>query len=199
MNAAAGLFSAGEFLLYFNPVKETYTLSEASPSFFAEGIKGDLDATYAAAYFAEAAGILKTDEPEALHALLLSALSALDASPENRKKILVDYTWSLLKQSGVGADLRFCPSCERLLALNEVLHYSTKLSSPVCQSCADTDSIRLLPGARRYLIYTLDMPFEVELKVELSESARTVLSAFLTSWISAFSPWPLKSLKAGIL
>ena len=195
----ASLFSFGEFLLYFNPVKDTYTISEEGCSFVGENIKNDILSTYIASYFAEVVEILKTDEYIETYNLLISALQALNTKGVSGKKVLIDFTWSLLKNSGVSADLRFCPNCDRPLSKDEILHYSTALSSPVCTNCADTDRIKLLPGARRYLIYTLPMSFEEAQKVELYDGATNVISSFLLDWIKAFSPYPLKTLQAGII
>lgn len=195
----ASQFSYGEFLLYHNPVKGSYTISEENCAFIAENIKRDLSATYTASYFAEVIEIFKTDDYEQTYSLLTASLKALDTNVGSYRKVLIDFTWCLLKNNGVSADLRYCPNCDRALSRDEVLHYSSSLSSPVCQDCADTDAIVLLPGARRYLIYTLQMSFEEAQTVELYSSGAGVISSFLLNWVKTISPYPIKSLQAGVI
>ena len=195
----APLFSYGSFQLYHNPVKDEYSLIEEQSCFTAENIKSDLKATYTASYFCEVVNTINTDEPERTYELLKDALTTLDENIELQRKTIIDFTWQFLRISGLGADLRFCPGCDRKLDDNQILFFSSSMITPVCEDCSDTDSISLTPGARRYLIYTSTMSFEQAFKVELLEGATAKLSTFLLKWISVFSQYPLKTLKSNIL
>ncbi|MCR5760631.1 MAG: DNA repair protein RecO [Sphaerochaetaceae bacterium] len=195
----APLFSAGDFQLYHNPVKNEYSITEEDIIFLPQNIGADIEATYTASYFCETVTRIKTDSPLEVYNLLVSALFALEQNPANHRKILIDYTWKLLNISGTVSDLTECPSCSKTLADDEVLYFSTSLMTPVCKNCSETDSVILLPGSRRYLIYTQNMSFEEALEVQLYETAQERLVQTLLRYINAFCRYPLKTISSGML
>lgn len=197
--ALAPLFSYGTFQLYYNPVKDEYSLVEEDCEFTAFNITKDIEATYTASYICEVINSITTDENEQTYLLAKQALNALDNKIENHRKVLIDFTWQILKINGVGTDLTTCPSCDRKLDQNEDLLFSTSMMTPVCKNCSDTDTILLSPGARKYLTYTFNMSFEQAYQVQLLEGATQRLTAFLTKWITAFCQKPLKTVKSGLL
>lgn len=198
-SSLAPLFSVGDFQVYHNPVKNEYSIMEEDCLFLPQNINTDIEATYTASYFCETVTRIKTDTPQMVYNLLVSALLALEKTPENRRKILIDYTWKLLNISGTAAELTACPSCSRVLPENEVLYFSTSLMSPVCRNCSDTESIVLLPGSRKYLIYTQRMSFEEALSVQLYETAQERLVQTLLRYVNAFCRYPLKTISSGML
>lgn len=197
--ALAPLFSFGSFLLYHNPVRNTYTLSEEDSRFTPTGIMQNLEATYTAAYMCEVSSRLIGDASAQIYALLTSALRLLDAHPDKSRKVLIDFTWKLIQESGISAGFDSCPSCDRPYTDDETLLFSTTLGTPVCRDCADSSAITLLPGSRRYLSYTQDMDLEKAFDVELYDTAMQRLRDFLISWISWFSQQQLQSLKSGLI
>lgn len=198
-SSLAQLFSAGDFQVYHNPVKNEYSITEEDNLFLPQNISSDIVATYTASYFCETVTRIKTDSPAEVYNLLISALVALEDKPDTHRKILIDYTWKLLNISGTAADLTECPSCSRVLSDDEVLYFSTSLMTPVCKNCHDTDSIVLLPGSRRYLIYTRNMSFEDALSVQLYETAQERLVQTLLKYVNAFCRYPLKTISSGML
>ncbi len=198
-SSLASLFSVGDFQVYYNPVKNEYSITEEDNLFLPQNISLDILSTYTASYFCETVTRIKTDTPDQVYNLLVSALLALEKSPESHRKILIDYTWKLLNISGTAADLTECPSCSRRLPEDEVLYFSTSLMTPVCRACSDTDSIVLLPGSRKYLIYTQNMSFEEALSVQLYETAQERLTQTLLRYINAFCRYPLKTISSGML
>lgn len=197
--ALAPLFSFGKFQLYHNPVKNEYSVKEAEYTFIPSEIMKDLVLNCTASYFCETASRIKTDSPENVYNLLTLALTYLEKTPSFRKKILIDYTWQLLKISGIGSDMTTCPSCDRPYDNDETLKFSASMLTPVCIKCSDSDHIILPPGARRYLAYTFTMSFEQALGVELYETAQARLSGILLAWINAFCQYPLKTIQTGLL
>lgn len=195
----APLFSFGTFQIYHNPVKNEYSVTEAEYSFTATKIMQDLVANCTASYFCEVASRIKSDSCDQVYSLLTRALSALEDKPENSRKILIDFTWKLLQISGVGSDFLTCPSCDRKYKDDEVLGFSSSMVTPVCKECSDSETITLLPGSRRYLMYTYPMTFTQALEVELYETAQIRLKTFLLSWITVFCQWPLKTVQSGLL
>lgn len=198
-SSLAPLFSFGEFMLYHDTVRDEYSLKEEVLNFTAERINTDLKAVYTASYFCEAVNYLKTDEFSESYKLLSQALLILEKSPENSRKILIDFTWKLLILSGVGSDLLNCPCCDKQYEENEELHFSTSLLTPACKDCSDNHEIILTPGARRYLHYTQNMSFSQALQVELYETAQSRISIFLLKWINAFCGRTLFTIQSGLL
>lgn len=197
--SVAPLFSIGSFLLYYNPVSDQYSVAEEDCSFIARNIKSDLYATYTASYLCEVISSVNTDEFTRTFSLLSEALITLDGNLKLRTKVLIDFTWKFIILSGLGSDLRCCPNCDKVLKDDEILFFSTAITSPVCKKCSDTDTVILLPGVRRYLIYTYNMSFSDSFKVELLDGATEKLKTFLLAWISAFTRFTLKTIQSNML
>ena len=197
--ALAPLFSYGTFQLYYNPVNDSYSITEEESEFTPTGIMQSLEATYTASYFCEICSRVGADEHLAVYSLLRSSLAILDSNPEQHRKILIDFTWKLIQISGLATDLKKCPSCEKTYADNETLFFSTQMNTPVCRTCADTDRLFLMPGSRKYLQYTLPLSIEGAFEVELYESNQIRLRDFLLGWISLFAQGPLKTVRSGLL
>ena len=198
-SALAPLFSYGTFQLYYNPVNDSYSITEESGEFTPTGIMQSLEATYTASYFCEICSRIGADEHRAVYDLLRRSLAVLDSSPDSHRKILIDFTWKLIQISGLATDLKTCPSCEKHYEDNETLFFSTQMNTPVCRNCSDTDRLFLMPGSRKYLQFTLPMSIEQAFEVELYESNQIRLRDFLLGWISHFAQGPLKTLQSGLL
>lgn len=197
--ALAPLFSYGTFQLYYNPVNDSYSITEEESAFTPLGIMQSLEATYTASYFCEVCSRLGADEHEAVFSLLSRSLAILDSNPSRHRKILIDFTWKLIQISGLATDLSSCPACEKRYEENETLFFSTQMNTPVCRNCADTDRLFLMSGSRRYLKYTLPMSLEQAFEVQLYESNQIRLRDFLLGWITAFAQGPLKTVQSGLL
>ncbi len=198
-SALAPLFSYGTFQLYYNPVNDGYSITEEESEFTPLGIMQSLEATYTASYFCEICSRVGADEHEAVYNLLKQSLAILDAHPDSHRKILIDFTWKLIRISGLATDLKSCPACEKVYQDNETLFFSTQMNTPVCRNCSDTDRLFLMPGSRKYLQYTLGMSLEQAFEVELYESNQVRLRDFLLGWITVFAQGPLKTVQSGLL
>lgn len=197
--ALAPLFSFGTFQLYYNPVKDEYSLIEEDCRFTAFNISKDISATYTASYICEVINSITTDENEQTYLLATQALAELDKEIDNHRKVLIDFTWNILKINGVATDLCTCASCDKPLEGKEELFFSTSMMTPVCKKCSDTEEIILTPGARKYLSYTFNKSFEESYQIQLLEGATDRLTHFLAKWITAFCQKPLKTVKSGLL
>ncbi|MCQ2398450.1 MAG: DNA repair protein RecO [Sphaerochaetaceae bacterium] len=198
-SSLAPLFSFGTFQLYFNPVRQEYSLTEQECCFIPQTIMQDLNLTYTASYMSEAVTKISTDCPGAVYTLLCNALECLETLPEMRKKLIIDFTWKLLQISGIASDMLHCPSCDRRYADDEILGFSVSMTTPVCKECADSEFPVLPPGARRYLMYTLSKSFDDAFNVILSDTAVSRLSSFMLKWVDIFCQNSLKTLSSGLL
>lgn len=193
-SSLVSLFSYGLFKLYFNPVKKKYSLIDANCTFVAEKIKSDLYSTYTASCFCEMLLTAPTDEPDKMYRIIIQAINILENNTALYKKILVDFSWKYLQINGIASTLTVCPNCERQLATDEFMLFSTSLLTPVCKDCANTDRLVLTPGCRRYLLYTMDMSLPNAFDVKIFEKTENLLLKFLTDWILQFTQKKIKSL-----
>ena len=193
--ALAPLFSMGTFQLYHNPVRDEYSLEEAVSTFLPEAIMQNLESTYTASLLCEIVSKTLTDEPGPVFDTLSCALTSLENNPQNYKKIIIAFVWKMLQIWGLAPDLEYCPVCEREYEENEILLFSNNLSSPCCKNCGDTDYLTLLPGARRYLKYTLPMSLEEACNVQLNPASEERIFSYLIKWLKIHVSTPLKTLE----
>ncbi|WP_320130152.1 DNA repair protein RecO [uncultured Sphaerochaeta sp.] len=196
----AEVFLDGQFFLYFNPVKKSYTLSDVQVVATHDEIRSDLGSTYAALFFCEM--ILNTnggDSPEQ-YALLSKALDMLVSHRELANRILIQFIWKLIAICGLQSNLERCPICDRIYDKDEILSFNSQLSAPCCSGCATLDSgMELPPGARRYLLLTSSLDFILAVFIELSETATQRIKNYLLRYASIVSGKALKTLAGGLL
>ena len=193
--ALAPLFSIGTFQLYHNPIRDEYSLEEAVSDFLPEAIMQDLESTYTASLLCEIVSKTLTDEPEPVFNTLKSALTSLENKRQSSKRVAIVFLWKMLQLWGLAPDLEYCPICERAYEENEILIFSNNLSSPCCKNCGDTDYLKLPPGARKYLKYTLPMSFENAVAVQLNPASEERIFSYLIKWIKIHINTPLKTLE----
>ena len=192
--ALAPLFSISDMQLYYNPVKKEYSIVEAVSSFIPSSISEDLGSTYAAAFFCEIITKAPSDDSNQTFLLLRDALVTLDNAPTLRKRIIISFIWQLMHIAGTAPNLGFCPSCDKVYGQDEVLYFSSSLSSPCCKSCSDNQNLILPPGARRYLSFTSEKNFLDSVEVELNPAAEERIISYMLKWASIFAQTNLKTL-----
>jgi DNA repair protein RecO (recombination protein O) len=196
----AEVFLDGQFFLYYNPVKKSYTLSDVEVVATHDEIRSDLGATYAALFFCEM--VMKThggDSP-LQYGLVSKALDMLVSHRELANRIVIQFIWNLIGICGLQPGLDRCPLCDRVYEKNEILSFNSQLSAPCCSDCATLDSAMMLPpGARRYLNVTASMDFIPAVFVELSDTATLRIKNYLLRYASIVSGGALKTLSGGLL
>jgi len=197
--AFAPLFAYGSFELYHNPVNNEYSLSEEAISFSASNINKEITANCAASYFCEVAAKIESQDYSQVYPLLCSALTILENRPDLCDMTIIGFTWKMLNISGIQSDLLHCPVCENTYKDEEILGFSSSLNSPVCRHCADLEFPALLPGARRFLRYTLDKDILDIVQTELFPEAQQRIKSYLLSYMKLFCNRQLKTLESGLL
>jgi DNA repair protein RecO (recombination protein O) len=196
----AEVFLDGQFFLYFNPVKKTYTLSDVQVIATHDEIRSDLGATYAALFFCEMVTRTNGGDGARQYDLLSRALDMLVSDRPSANRILIQFIWKLIDLCGLRASLDRCPICDRVYADNEILSFNAQLSAPCCSECATLDAaMRLPPGARRYLNLTASMDFVPAVSVELSETATARIKNYLLRYAAIVVGGELKTLSQGVL
>lgn len=192
-------FLTGRFFLYYNPVRQEYSLVDVEPLAAHEALGEDLRRVWAASFCVEL--ILRTGGGESL-LLFLLLTQTLDLLSDGAvvDRVLIQYVWKLLHIAGNAAGLESCPVCDRLYEPDEILGFSLSLLAPCCRSCAgEGDEMILPPGARRYLALTEKLEMPEAVSVELSEAAQQRIKAYMLRYASLFAGGGLKTLAAGVL
>lgn len=196
----AEVFVDGQFFLYYNPVKKSYTLSDIQVIATHDEIRADLGSTYAALFFCEM--IMKTHGGDSLqqYDLMSKALDMLVSHRTLANQILIQFVWKLIAICGLQSGLERCPICDRLYGSTEILSFNAQLSAPCCNDCATLDSAMMLPpGARRYLAVTASMDFVSAVFVALSDTATLRIKNYLLRYAAIISGGALKTLNGGLL
>ncbi len=196
-----GLLCDGLFYLYFNPVKNSYTLQDVDVQSNHAPILEDLEASYAAMCFCELLLRSSGGDQKAVYALLRGSLIAMEKPLLSKSQILIQFIWNLIDVWGMRPDLRSCPLCGRTYDEKEILGFSYPVTAPCCHSCATVDGVMLLPpGARRYLSYTSSISFGEAVTVMLSPNARLRIKRYLFGYVSLIlGGRGLKTLEGSIL
>lgn len=86
-----------------------------------------------------------------------------------------------------------CPVCSREYRDDELLGYSNELYMPVCNECADIKNT-LLPGVRRYLMYTSTMKIEECCNVDIKKESLSRAVRYQKFQLSCINPKGFKTL-----
>ena len=162
-----------KLLLYHNPVKDSWKITDGELLGSFQGLGDQLYRIYLASRWAEI--VEKTrgagasgGEGEEVFLLLGRALAALSAAPaKSAAAVNVQYLWRFLELMGYQADHRCCGECGAVLG-GEGL-YDAREHRFLCRSCGLPGGGSLGEGAVRYLLYTLERPFNEAVKVSLPD------------------------------
>lgn len=209
LKAAAIPFACVTAYLYFDPVRDSFKVTDVEPRNLHGAIRADLAKFFTASLWVEI--VLRSHggggEAAALHGLLAAGLGALDAAGSTRVgAVSVHVLWRCLQLLGLGPDLEHCAGCGRALAPEEELRLAAS-GEGWCRQCASAGvagsasavRLRLEPAARRFLIATMDLRLEqaVQQPFAGSEGLRRMLQQLIQHGLEA----PLNSLRcaAGLL
>lgn len=186
--------------LYYNPVRDSWKLSDAEVLDSHRGIMGSLERILAASVGAEI--VMKTDAAggeERLYRLLLEYFHSLDDQSEvDISYFLIQFLWRYLAVSGYLPDLESCPECGRVLGPGESMVFSQDDPPFSCSDCGKgRGERRLSPGVRRYLLHTGELPWDRAVKVHLSSDAAEECRAVLSEYVQNVVEVPIHSLEGG--
>lgn len=174
LSASTEPFKHLKLLLYHNPVKDSWKISDGELLGGFSGLENEVFRIYLASLWAEL--LLKTrgagavgDEGERLFMLLGRSLGVLAAAPVGyASAVNVQFLWRFLKIMGYEADHRNCGECGRPLSGEAV--FDSRQHRFLCPHCALPGSEVLPGGAAKYLEYTLERPIGEAVRVNLSEN-----------------------------
>src|SRR6056297_1352136 len=127
-------FTDGAFLLYHDPVKDRYKVSEIIPELVHAGIRGDLERYYTALFWSEL--LVKSfaggGDFNRLFRFVREGLQLLDG--EGRHEwINIQFMWRYLELIGFRPETERCDECGRALERNEAMFLQD--GRLVCPNC----------------------------------------------------------------
>jgi DNA repair protein RecO (recombination protein O) len=196
-------FTAGDFLLYHDPVKDRYKVSEIVPGSYNEALRSELDRYYTALFWSEL--IIKSfgggSEYGQLYYLLVSALDFLGYTHYVDRANL-QFVWRYLDITGFLPDLSVCAACGREIGDAEVLYWQNgEFVGEECRliTAGDPELHRLSPAARKYLLHTGRLrPVQTE-GVSLSSGELRTLKQLLYAIIEDVVGFRLNTIQKGVV
>jgi DNA repair protein RecO (recombination protein O) len=196
-------FSLLHLYLYYDPVKDSYKISDIEQKRIFPEIRLELTKFYIASFWAEL--ILKSysggGENEYVYPLLAQSLYFLNKSDiENQDFILIQFIWRYLSISGFQADFKHCGKCDTLLMENDILSFDERENEIVCYSCrTSSDMLQFPTGGLNYLRYTSEMDLNKSIRIGFDNKSVNMLKRILLSMIQGIVEYPLNTLKKGLL
>ena len=173
LSASTEPFKRLKLLLYHNPVKNSWKITDGELLGGFSRLGGEVFRIYLASLWSEL--IIKTqgggavgEEGEELFFLFGRSLGALTAAPSSRASAVnVQFLWRFLKFMGCEAGYSVCSSCASSLQKGAV--YDGRQHQFLCLLCASPGCEGLPGEAMNYLGYTLALPLKESLRVRLSD------------------------------
>src|SRR6056297_2219862 len=192
-------FTAGDFLLYHDPVKDRYKVSEVVPRTYNEALRCDLDRYYTGLFWSEL--IIKSfgggSEFAQLYYLLSSALKFLE-NTHHIERANLQYVWRYLDITGFLPNLTLCAGCGRKINGMDVLYWQN--GEFVGQECVLAPELhRLSPAARKYLLHTGRLAPEQTEAIGLSSIEQAGLKKLLYAVIEDVIGFRLNTLQQGVV
>jgi len=181
-------FTWSRVLLYHNPVRRSYKVTEMEILASFEGLQRDLSRLAAASLWAEVvqksygAGELSGG----LFRLFLESLQLLDAAESPRESyVTLQFLWRFLALAGYQPDTRQCDGCGREFAESETAFYAARSHALLCAACASGTGQPLPAGALRFLDATSTLPIDKAVEVSLGERSLHALCDSLPRMLQA--------------
>lgn len=199
LSGVSEAFTDASFLLYHDPVKDRYKITEIVPERVHGGLRGNLEAYYTALFWSEL--LMKSfaggGEFRRLFDFIREGFGLLDTK-KNHELINLQFMWRYLDLIGFQPDLHNCDECMRPVHREEALFLLGDRF--LCNNCLGiSPGLRLSPAARNYLLYTSTLPFFRTLGVDLPEGERGSLMKLLYALIEEVVGVRLNTLQKGLV
>jgi DNA repair protein RecO (recombination protein O) len=192
-------FTWSAALLYHNPVKHSFKVTDLEVRASFGGLQADLGRLAAASLWAEV--VQKSygagEVSGMLFRLFLECLGQLENADVRRQPyVTMQFLWRFLALAGYQPDLGTCDQCGAALGAGDRAVYSAASNAFLCASCGSDRGETLPAGALRYLESTQALPLDRAVEVQLEPaglaSLRTALLRMIQSVLEgnlASLPW----------
>jgi len=196
-------FTEGDFLLYHDPVKDRYKITDVMPLTYHEELRTDLDRYYTGLFWSEL--LIKSfgggSEYAQLYSLLHSALNFLGTT-RHIDRANLQFVWRYLDITGFLPDLSVCAACGRPIGPGDMLFW--RAGEFIGRDCASATGEQqelhsLSPAARKYLLHTAGLAPEKTEGIGLSGSEMGGLRQLLYAVLEDVIGFQLNTLQKGVV
>jgi DNA repair protein RecO (recombination protein O) len=198
LRAHTQLFSYVMVYLYYNPVKQTYKITDIESLASCDAIIQSIKKYYTVSVCAEI--ILKSygggESVGEMFFLFLEVLKNLGKIRDDEADyILIQFFWRFLVITGHRPDLKHCYHCGNVF-LEPLRIYSLKgIPGFVCKQCRKNDTVQLYPGMIKYLENTEKLPLSQALCYKIAKESEIELKEVLSGVVETCIETPLQSIK----
>jgi DNA repair protein RecO (recombination protein O) len=198
LRAHTQLFSYVRVYLYYNPVKQSYKITDMESLLPCDAVIHSLKKYYTVSTCAEI--ILKSfgggESVKEMFFLFLDVLKNLDRVREDESDfILIQFFWRFLVITGHRPDMTHCYHCGILIPDTSSIYSMKGIPGFVCKNCKHQDAVELYPGMVKYLGNTEQLPLGQAMCYKMIKESVTVLKAVLSDIIETCIETPLQSIK----
>jgi DNA repair protein RecO (recombination protein O) len=191
-------FTWSRALLYHNPVKHSYKITELEIRGSFPGLLANLSRFASASLWAEVAqksyGAGETSS--LLFRLFLESLQLLEASDERRQAYLnIQFLWRFLGLAGYQPSTGSCDRCGAGLGGARQAACAAGTHSITCAACAGATGLTIPAGALRYLEASQELALAAAVEIQLEPEGLRALSAALPRMVQAVLEHELRSLR----
>lgn len=196
-------FSLLHLYLYYDPVKDSYKISDIEQKTIFPNIRADLGKFYIASFWSEL--ILRSfsggGESELIYPLLAESLIKLDpADKAGQSLILIQFIWRYLGIAGFRPDTERCGRCDSLLTLSEPVWFDERDNQIICAECrTNMNLLQFSSGGLKYLRHTEKLDLDKSMRIGLDYRSADILKRIMLAMIQGILEYPLNTLKKGLM
>jgi DNA repair protein RecO (recombination protein O) len=190
-------FTWSRTLLYHNPVKHSYKVTDMEIRGSFSGLQADLSRVAAASLWAEV--VQKSygagETSDMLFHLFRESLALLESADARREPyVTLQFLWRFLSLAGYQPDLASCDNCGTPIGDTQPVHYSGRANAVLCADCGSQLGNPLPAGALRYLEATQALALDRAVDVQLEPAGLRALRGALPRMVQSVLEGELASL-----
>jgi DNA repair protein RecO (recombination protein O) len=206
LRAFTQLFSVSKMYLYYNPINQSYKVSDAESLLLNEAAASSLKKYYVLSVCTEI--ILKSygggESFREIFSLFLEVLKTIEKSrEEDADLILIQFLFRFLAMTGHKVDVLRCDNCgkefstEKDQTARQNVFYTTGSTGFVCAGCRGSNPVPVFSGMIKYLSATTHIPLTRALGYRIESRSVEILKQILFGIIEIHLETRLKSVEKG--
>lgn len=194
-------FQSGRLWLYFNPVNQTYKVSDFQATTIRLEISESLVRIWSASLACELAIKMHGNIDFSLITAFLDGIAK--SSDEECKRAILRFLWRLIRYAGLAPNYKNCSSCGiNFIEARQVAYFERSENDFYCSDCIDTslqDFLELSPESQNFLKAMDTKAASQSRQIKLSAKSEHELRALLFFIVQDLVGTRLKTLDAGII
>jgi len=200
LRAYTQLFNYIKVYLYYNPVKQTYKITDIECLYSCVAVTQSIEKYYCISICVEV--VLKSfgggESVNEIFSLLLDVLKILDKIRDDETDfILIQFLWRFLYLTGHRLNPKNCHSCGKSFSDSLHIYYLKGMTGFICPNCRKGNAVQLYPGMIKYLEKTEYIPLNKALCFKLEKKSIVLLRKVVINLVETYIETPLQSIKSG--